>query len=204
VAYENIFFDLAPGGSLAGADAIAFFSKSGLPSPVLAAVWNLADLTKDGALDREEFAIAMQLSRRARKGVALPAELPRSLVPQSKQLFYNVAATSLDQWAVFEESRSGGGGVSQQAVGVSLEDRKIVDPRVAAAATGVTASDVAGVAFSGGELKRGSASMMMPTFALPAATFDQRMALESELSAAVQRRGGGGVGGGGGVPSTPL
>ena len=48
-------------GKLTGADAVAFFERSGLPRPALAKVWTLADAGRRGFLDRRSFAKAMEL-----------------------------------------------------------------------------------------------------------------------------------------------
>ena len=48
-------------GKLTGADAVAFFERSGLPRPTLAKVWTLADAGRRGFLDRRSFAKAMEL-----------------------------------------------------------------------------------------------------------------------------------------------
>ena len=48
-------------GKLTGADAVAFFERSGLPRPTLAKVWTLADAGRRGFLDRRGFAKAMEL-----------------------------------------------------------------------------------------------------------------------------------------------
>ena len=48
-------------GKLTGADAVAFFERSGLPRPTLAKVWTLADAGRRGFLDKKSFAKAMEL-----------------------------------------------------------------------------------------------------------------------------------------------
>ena len=60
--------------------------KSKLPNPVLAKVWGLADLDKDGALDGDEFALAMHLVSIKLDGFDMPDELPLHLIPPSKKL----------------------------------------------------------------------------------------------------------------------
>ncbi|KAJ8951431.1 hypothetical protein NQ318_006860 [Aromia moschata] len=59
--------------------------KSKLPNSVLAKVWKLADVDKDGMLDNEEFALAMHLINIKIDGNDLPSELPTHLVPPSKR-----------------------------------------------------------------------------------------------------------------------
>ena len=159
-AYENLFYDITErsggGSTLGGAAAFQFFMQSGLPSQTLAAIWSLSDIDDDGYLDREEFAVAMQLCRKAKKGVALPQVLPRVLVPQKKSLYYNVAAESVDQWESFDAN----------------EDEQ--------SAARLSASKPKG--------QNSASSSMMPHYALPGASFEQRMSFESELGDAMKKR----------------
>ena len=59
--------------------------KSRLPNPVLAKVWRLADVDGDGALDSDEFALAMHLINVKLDGFDLPDDLPGHLIPPSKK-----------------------------------------------------------------------------------------------------------------------
>ncbi|EKM55747.1 uncharacterized protein PHACADRAFT_256599 [Phanerochaete carnosa HHB-10118-sp] len=68
-------------GYIEGEAAVGFLSKSKLPPPVLAKIWDLADMDHDGKLTREEFAIAMYLIRGKLAGKEVPNVLPPSLVP---------------------------------------------------------------------------------------------------------------------------
>ncbi|KAJ8336341.1 hypothetical protein SKAU_G00396840 [Synaphobranchus kaupii] len=61
---------------LEGDQARKFFLQSGLPSPVLAEIWALADMNKDGKMDRLEFSIAMKLIKMKLQGQSLPTSLP--------------------------------------------------------------------------------------------------------------------------------
>ena len=59
---DAIFQSLKPvKGKIAGSTAKKEMVKSRLPNPVLAKVWRLADVDQDGALDADEFALAMHL-----------------------------------------------------------------------------------------------------------------------------------------------
>jgi len=62
-----------------GKEAQAFFSKTTLHSSILSAIWTLSDIDGDGQLNKEEFAVAMFFSVRARRNVLLPLTLPESL-----------------------------------------------------------------------------------------------------------------------------
>ncbi len=60
--WDAIFHKLSPAnGKLSGSAAKKEMVKSRLPNPVLAKVWRLADVDGDGALDADEFALAMHL-----------------------------------------------------------------------------------------------------------------------------------------------
>lgn len=60
--HDKQFDNLKPsGGYITGDQARTFFLQSGLPAPVLAEIWALSDLNKDGKMDQQEFSIAMKL-----------------------------------------------------------------------------------------------------------------------------------------------
>ncbi|KAJ1522261.1 hypothetical protein ONE63_002564 [Megalurothrips usitatus] len=81
--YCKQFRNLQPdvNGLLSGHDARRFFEKSRLSLPELKKIWQLADVTKDGALSLEEFKTAMHLVVLRRNNIDLPDTLPPSLVP---------------------------------------------------------------------------------------------------------------------------
>lgn len=58
-----------------------FFEKSRLPVNELRKIWQLADITKDGALSLQEFMTAMHLVVLRRNHIELPDTLPPSLIP---------------------------------------------------------------------------------------------------------------------------
>lgn len=66
---------------LAGSVARMFFEKSRLPVHELRKIWQLADVTKDGALSLQEFNTAMHLVVLRRNHIELPEVLPLQLVP---------------------------------------------------------------------------------------------------------------------------
>ncbi|KAH0566984.1 ralBP1-associated Eps domain-containing protein 1 isoform X2 [Cotesia glomerata] len=68
-----------PEGLLAGSIARTFFEKSRLPVAELRRIWQLADVTRDGALSLQEFYVAMHLVVLRRNHVPLPDSLPPSL-----------------------------------------------------------------------------------------------------------------------------
>ncbi|CAB3409363.1 unnamed protein product [Caenorhabditis bovis] len=54
--------------------------RSNLPPPILAQIWALSDLDKDGRLDIREYSIAMRLAFNCLAGLPLPPVLPPSLL----------------------------------------------------------------------------------------------------------------------------
>ncbi|KAG7265900.1 hypothetical protein CRUP_009504 [Coryphaenoides rupestris] len=75
--HDKQFDSLAPVlGHVSGEQARKFFLQSGLPPPVLAEIWGLADLDSDGKMDRLEFSIAMKLIKLKLQGRGLPSSLP--------------------------------------------------------------------------------------------------------------------------------
>ncbi|KAL1783775.1 intersectin-2 isoform X2 [Sigmodon hispidus] len=75
--HDRQFDNLKPsGGYITGDQARTFFLQSGLPAPVLAEIWALSDLNKDGKMDQQEFSIAMKLIKLKLQGQQLPVVLP--------------------------------------------------------------------------------------------------------------------------------
>ncbi|KAL7991404.1 hypothetical protein Chor_015660, partial [Crotalus horridus] len=75
--YDKQFNSLKPVGNyITGDQARMFFLQSGLSSPVLAEIWALSDLNKDGKMDQLEFSIAMKLIKLKLQGQSLPMVLP--------------------------------------------------------------------------------------------------------------------------------
>lgn len=66
---------------LAGTVARMFFEKSRLSVPELRKIWQLSDVTKDGALSLQEFNTAMHLVVLRRNHIELPDVLPPQLIP---------------------------------------------------------------------------------------------------------------------------
>lgn len=91
--WDAIFESLKPTkGKISGSAAKKEMIKSKLPNPVLAKVWRLADVDQDGALDSDEFALAMHLIHVKLDGYDLPEDLPDHLVPPSKKRLMNGVA----------------------------------------------------------------------------------------------------------------
>lgn len=84
--YDTVFDTLRPvEGKVSGAAAKIEMVKSKLPSSVLGKIWKLADIDRDGALDKDEFALAMHLINVKLDGNDLPNELPDHLLPPTKR-----------------------------------------------------------------------------------------------------------------------
>jgi hypothetical protein len=81
--YDNFFtsLDVPPSGFIDGRTGAAFFGRSGLPRPTLKRVWQLADVTRDGRLDRDEFRSAMHMVANLRTGRIAVGDLPAALDP---------------------------------------------------------------------------------------------------------------------------
>ena len=78
VVHNGILLNL-----IAGNEAVGFFLTSKLPDDLLAHIWDLSDIQKQGKLTRDTFAIAMYLIRLKISGRDIPATLPASLIPPS-------------------------------------------------------------------------------------------------------------------------
>uniref|UniRef100_A0AAR2KW83 Intersectin 2a n=1 Tax=Pygocentrus nattereri TaxID=42514 RepID=A0AAR2KW83_PYGNA len=75
--HDKQFDSLSPTlGYVSGDQARKFFLQSGLPASVLAEIWALADMGRDGKMDRLEFSIAMKLIKLQLQGQPLPSSLP--------------------------------------------------------------------------------------------------------------------------------
>lgn len=83
--YDTIFDRICPNATkVSGSTAKLEMVKSKLPNSVLGKIWKLADVDKDGFLDRDEFALAMHLINVKMEGNDLPDELPQHLKPPKK------------------------------------------------------------------------------------------------------------------------
>lgn len=68
-------------GLLSGVVAKVFFEKSRIPVDELRRIWQLCDVTRDGALDVAEFTAAMHLVVLRRNNIPIPSVLPTCLQP---------------------------------------------------------------------------------------------------------------------------
>ncbi|KAI8814591.1 P-loop containing nucleoside triphosphate hydrolase protein [Cladochytrium replicatum] len=85
-AYVKVFNTLNPvEGKVSGNAARPILASTGLDQPTLAKIWRLADWTKDGYLDADEFVVAMWLAEIKKNDWAeLPEVLPETLIPKRR------------------------------------------------------------------------------------------------------------------------
>jgi len=86
--YASLFLNMPQSNErISGQDVKPFFVETGLPMNLLAHIWQLSDMDKDGKLDKEEFSIMMHLvDLKREKNMDPPPTLPISLVPPSKRV----------------------------------------------------------------------------------------------------------------------
>lgn len=83
--YQEIFekSDLDKDGLVSGVEIKDIFLKSGLPQNMLAHIWALCDTDQTGKLNNEQFALAMWLIDRKKKGIDPPQALAPEMIPPS-------------------------------------------------------------------------------------------------------------------------
>jgi len=85
-AYDIKFHALElNGGKASGMQVMSTMLQSGLQKDTLKAVWDLADIDRDGKMDHEEFALCLYLIDHVKKGLKLPPTLPVRMVPPGKR-----------------------------------------------------------------------------------------------------------------------
>ncbi|XP_055594669.1 ralBP1-associated Eps domain-containing protein 1 [Uranotaenia lowii] len=83
-------------GLVSGQVARVFFEKSRIPIEELRHIWQMCDVTRDGALNLAEFTAAMHLVVLRRNNIPVPASLPPCLLPSLLQhTLFNSASGSL-------------------------------------------------------------------------------------------------------------
>ncbi|XP_046445364.1 epidermal growth factor receptor substrate 15-like 1 isoform X2 [Daphnia pulex] len=79
--YDALFDSLSPvGGKLPGNKVKEVLVNSTLPLESLGKIWDLSDMDHDGALDRNEFIVAMHLVYKVLDNYPLPVSLPSELL----------------------------------------------------------------------------------------------------------------------------
>uniref|UniRef100_A0A8C7FE72 Intersectin 2 n=1 Tax=Oncorhynchus kisutch TaxID=8019 RepID=A0A8C7FE72_ONCKI len=102
--HDKQFDTLSPTmGYVSGERARKFFLQSGLPSSVLAEIWTLADMGKDGKMDRLEFSISMKLIKLKLQGT--PPSLNFTNHHEATASARSSPKTAPSDWAVPHASR---------------------------------------------------------------------------------------------------
>ncbi|XP_043585205.1 epidermal growth factor receptor substrate 15-like 1 isoform X2 [Bombus pyrosoma] len=84
--YDQLFDSLQPSnGYIPGNKVKDVLMDSKLPLDTLGKIWDLADMDKDGMLDRHEFVVAVHLVYKALEKYAIPSVLPPELMPPAKR-----------------------------------------------------------------------------------------------------------------------
>uniref|UniRef100_A0A914LH46 Intersectin-1 n=1 Tax=Meloidogyne incognita TaxID=6306 RepID=A0A914LH46_MELIC len=100
-------------GLLTGQQARGVLAESLLPTHVLAQIWNMSDVNKDGCLGIEEFCTAQFLIEMIKSGYALPSKLPNELYAfcsRSKTVSPSTVLTQNDPDAPPPQKAGSGGG----------------------------------------------------------------------------------------------
>ncbi|KAJ1787200.1 endocytosis defective- protein, partial [Coemansia sp. RSA 2399] len=95
--YQQHFLNANPiDGKLPGSVARANLLQSGLTSQQLGDIWELADIDKDGALDFDEYCIALKLVFSLLHHIipAIPPVLPPGLIPETKYKYFGAGMIS--------------------------------------------------------------------------------------------------------------
>lgn len=100
--YEKQFKIMQPdlNGFITGSVAKPFFERSRLPLNELSKIWELSDVTRDGALSLAEFSTAMHLVVLRVRNFDLPDELPAKLQPYAPLIDFNSDATHSTENAI--------------------------------------------------------------------------------------------------------
>lgn len=107
--YEKQFKIMQPdlNGFITGSVAKPFFERSRLPLNELSKIWELSDVTRDGALSFAEFCTAMHLVVLRVRNFELPNELPSKLQPYAPLIDFNtetIAANIKDRKTSADDS----------------------------------------------------------------------------------------------------
>ncbi|XP_053691509.1 ralBP1-associated Eps domain-containing protein 2 [Sabethes cyaneus] len=118
-------------GLVSGQVARVFFEKSRIPIEELRHIWQMCDVTRDGALNLAEFTAAMHLVVLRRNNIPVPSTLPACLMPSLLQSSLLSGANNGNQ---NQQSSSMTGGSSTGAIGTesgNIADRERIGPEEA-------------------------------------------------------------------------
>ncbi|KAK3879203.1 hypothetical protein Pcinc_016198 [Petrolisthes cinctipes] len=86
VRYDQIFNTLGPeANKLHGNKVRGVMLNSKLPMEILGKIWDLADMDKDGSLDRVEFSIAMHLIYKVLENNPMPPSIPQEMLSSAQR-----------------------------------------------------------------------------------------------------------------------
>ncbi|KAL1285127.1 Intersectin-1 [Trichinella pseudospiralis] len=122
--YGHIFHGMnqTKSGYLTGKDARLIFSRSGLSNDVLARIWFLSDLDKDGRLNLDEFCLAMGYIDAAKAGVTLPAVADVARDPRKRNK--SMGTESVESIELGSGVESGEEGGRLRSTAKSFEDKR--------------------------------------------------------------------------------
>ncbi|XP_068243120.1 epidermal growth factor receptor substrate 15-like 1 isoform X4 [Palaemon carinicauda] len=84
--YDQIFNSLGPeANKLHGNKVKGVMLNSKLPMEILGKIWDLADMDKDGSLDRVEFSIAMHLVYKVLENNPMPPSIPQEMLSSAQR-----------------------------------------------------------------------------------------------------------------------
>ncbi|XP_055544652.1 ralBP1-associated Eps domain-containing protein 1 [Wyeomyia smithii] len=119
-------------GLVSGQVARVFFEKSRIPIEELRHIWQMCDVTRDGALNLAEFTAAMHLVVLRRNNIPVPSTLPGCLMPSLLQNSLLPGANTSNQT---QQSGNSTGGASTGGIGIetgnSITDRERIGPEEA-------------------------------------------------------------------------
>jgi epidermal growth factor receptor substrate 15 len=105
-------------GLVNGMECKPMFLQSGLNPQVLAHIWALCDIRKNGVLNSEQFALAVHLIQlKLRQGVDPPASLAPDLVPPSMRMYvtqFPVPSALLQQPDNLDDDEGGDEGLKKE------------------------------------------------------------------------------------------
>ncbi|CAG0916378.1 unnamed protein product [Notodromas monacha] len=105
VKYENLFNELNKKHSKVNiVDADPAIKMFNLPDWVDEKIWRMADIDRDGMLDRDEFVLAMHLMFRRTCGLDIPSILPVHLIPYAKRMLLISPESDLDPRRQFADT----------------------------------------------------------------------------------------------------
>ncbi|OMH86355.1 EH domain-containing and endocytosis protein 1 [Zancudomyces culisetae] len=116
---------------VAGLKAREVLVKSGLPNSTLHKIWSLSDVQQNGALTKNEFAMALHLAKTAMSGAELPDVLPEAVKKEILELDGRVQEASATTGDAHSESRNIYGRTSSYSLrgskGVNTEVNLLTD-----------------------------------------------------------------------------